>query len=223
MKISKETIDLLKNFARINPSLLIKSGSVLRTMNGGPNILAFAGVAEKFPVDVAIYDLNQFLGVLNLENDMDITFGPKSLTTKHLEYFYADPKILKSPPSKTITIGKVRLTLSLSAADISTFQKSAAVLSVGCFSVIGDGKGATIVIGDPDTPSSNTYKQVVGPCADVINYRMSIDNLLVLPDTYDVILGSTAVKDGTEVGIIYFKSTSRDLQYWFAADPTSVI
>jgi hypothetical protein len=222
MKISKETIEVLKNFARINPNLLIKKGSTLRTMNGGPDTLAYAGVVEKFPVDVAIYDLNQFLGVLHLDTDADITFGAKSLTTKHLEFFYADPKIIKSPPDKGIPLGLIQLDFVLTAADILAFQKSAAVLSVGCFSVVSDGETVTIVIGEPNTPSSNTYKHVIGPCDKKFDYRMSMDNLLVLPDTYNVSL-SKRTADNKDVGIIYFKSQSRDLQYWFAADPSSTV
>jgi len=222
MKISKETVEIFKNFSRINSNILIRKGSTIRTMNVGMNILAFAGVVEKFPVDVAIYDLNQFLGVLHLESDMDITFGSKSMTTDHLEYFYADPKIIKNPPDKGLVIGAERLKFSLTAADILTFQKAAAVLSVGYFSVVGDGTEARIVIGNPDIPSSNTYKHTIGQCIEEFDYRMSIENLLVLPDTYEVILSKRSV-DNKEIGIVYFKSDSRDLQYWFAVDPSSTI
>ena len=59
MKISDTTFDVLKNFSTINQSLAFKAGNVIRTVSPQKNILAQAKVAESFPVDFAIYELNQ--------------------------------------------------------------------------------------------------------------------------------------------------------------------
>ena len=64
MKLSEKTFTLLKNFATINNSVLVKQGSKLRTISIAKNILAEATVNEEFPRDFAIYDLNQFLNGL---------------------------------------------------------------------------------------------------------------------------------------------------------------
>jgi len=61
MKLSDSTLTVLKNFAGINNSILVKQGSKLRTISVAKNILAEANISEDFPKDVAIYDLNQFL------------------------------------------------------------------------------------------------------------------------------------------------------------------
>ena len=60
MKLSEKTFTLLKNFATINNSVLVKQGSKLRTISIAKNILAEATVNEEFPRDFAIYELNQF-------------------------------------------------------------------------------------------------------------------------------------------------------------------
>ena len=60
MKLSDSTLTVLKNFAGINNSILVKQGSKLRTISVAKNILAEADISEDFPKDVAIYDLNQF-------------------------------------------------------------------------------------------------------------------------------------------------------------------
>ena len=64
MKLSDSTLTVLKNFAGINNSILVKEGSQLRTISVAKNILAEAEIPEDFPRDVAIYDLNQFLNCL---------------------------------------------------------------------------------------------------------------------------------------------------------------
>ena len=58
MKLSDSTLTVLKNFAGINNSILVKEGSQLRTISVAKNILAEAEIPEDFPRDVAIYDLN---------------------------------------------------------------------------------------------------------------------------------------------------------------------
>jgi hypothetical protein len=66
MKLSTETISVLKNFSTINANLMVKAGSSLSTMSAMKNIVAKADVSEEFPSDFAIYDLNEFLSALSL-------------------------------------------------------------------------------------------------------------------------------------------------------------
>ena len=66
MKLSSHTTSVLKNFATINQNLVIKQGSEMTTMSAMKNIIARATVEETFPQEIAIYDLNEFLGALSL-------------------------------------------------------------------------------------------------------------------------------------------------------------
>ena len=56
MKLSKTTLELLKNFATINTNLLVKSGSSLSTVSASKSILAKGTIEESFPQEFAIYD-----------------------------------------------------------------------------------------------------------------------------------------------------------------------
>ena len=77
MKLSESTVEVLKNFSTINPSLVFKEGNLLRTVSPQKNILASSVVAESFPSDFAIYELNQFLGLNSLFDNGSIAFGEK--------------------------------------------------------------------------------------------------------------------------------------------------
>ena len=59
MKISKETLDVLKNFSAINPNLVINEGNKLSTIAEAKNIMASTTVSETFPKEIGIYDLNE--------------------------------------------------------------------------------------------------------------------------------------------------------------------
>ena len=52
MKLSKGTLDILKNFSNINPSITFKEGQELSTLSIQRNILSRAVVEEKFPKDL---------------------------------------------------------------------------------------------------------------------------------------------------------------------------
>ena len=61
MKLSDRTINLLKNFASINQSILFKQGKSLRTISVMKNILAEQNIDEDIPQEFGVYDLSQFL------------------------------------------------------------------------------------------------------------------------------------------------------------------
>ena len=109
MKLSDSTLAVLKNFAGINNSILVKKGTQLRTMSVAKNILAEAEIPEDFPRDVAIYDLNQFLNGLSLHQDPNLDFTEDSHITikegrRRVKYFYADPQVIIAPPEKEINL-----------------------------------------------------------------------------------------------------------------------
>ena len=74
MKLSDNTLSLLKNFSTFNQSILFKQGSKLRTISVMKNILAEATVDEELPKDFGIYDLNQFLNGLGLHQSPELDF-----------------------------------------------------------------------------------------------------------------------------------------------------
>ena len=104
MNLSNETVYVLKNFSTINQNLVIKKGSNISTMSAMKNIIASAEVKEKFPVDFAIYDLNEFLAALSLFEKPDLDFHDDFVvitengsTGKFLKYWYSDPSVVTSP------------------------------------------------------------------------------------------------------------------------------
>ena len=78
MNLSDKTLTILKNFAGINNSILVKQGTQLRTISVAKNILAEAQIDEEFPREFGIYDLNQFLNGLSLHQDPEMDFSPES-------------------------------------------------------------------------------------------------------------------------------------------------
>ena len=99
MKLSEKTLTVLKNFAGINNSILVKEGTQLRTMSVAKNILAEAEIEEDFPRQFGVYDLNQLLNGLSLHQDPEMDFSEESYLTiregrRKVKYFFADPQVI---------------------------------------------------------------------------------------------------------------------------------
>ena len=76
MKLSNETLTVLKNFGTINPNLIFPKGNTLATIAEAKNIMANAVITEKFKSEFGIYDVNEFLNVISLVGtDPDLEFS----------------------------------------------------------------------------------------------------------------------------------------------------
>ena len=75
MKLSENTLNLLKNFSEINSNIVFNPGKTITTIAEAKNIVASATVAEEFPQQFGIYDLREFLSTLTLVANPELSFG----------------------------------------------------------------------------------------------------------------------------------------------------
>lgn len=74
MKLTKDTIAILKNFSAINNGVILKKGNVLITKSISNVVYSEATLNQELDHEIGIYDLNTFLGIINLVGeDADIT------------------------------------------------------------------------------------------------------------------------------------------------------
>ena len=218
MKLSKDTLDTLKNFATINTNILVREGNTLSTISTGKNIFAKADITDPFPKEFAVYDLNSLLSLLTVMEDTDVGFGDESLTVSKgksvFEYFYADPNIIVSAPDKSIEVDNF-FQFDLTKEDIDMVLKAAAITAAPMLSVVGDGSQVAITVGDPATPKSNSFRQVIGQTDKTFNAKLAVENFKVIPAAYSVIL---SVKK-----FMFLESSKGDVKYWLALERSSEI
>jgi hypothetical protein len=219
MKLSDNTLILLKNFAGINNSILVKSGTKLRTISIAKNILAEADISEEFPRDVAIYDLNQFLNGLSLHQDPDLDFGSDSHISikegkRRVKYFYADPNVIISPPEKKIELPTKDVCFQLDSGSLEKLVKAAAVYQLPDLSAIGENGVIKLVVRDKKNDTSNEYAIVVGETDKQFSMNFKVENISKIINTsYDVVISSKLLSQ--------FTSKKFNLSYWIALEPDS--
>ena len=218
MKLSDNTLTILKNFAGINNSILVKSGNQLRTISVAKNILAEASIEEHFPRQFAIYDFNQFLNGLGLHQDPDLDFSPDSYITikegkRRVKYFYADPNVIISPPEKEITLPSEDVHFQLESTSLEKLLKAAAVYQLPDLSAVGENGVVKLVVRDKKNDTSNEYAITVGETDKQFVFNFKVENIKIIPGAYDVIVSSKLLSK--------FSNTRFDLKYYIALEPDS--
>jgi hypothetical protein len=216
MKLTTETISVLKNFSTINANLMVKSGSSLSTMSAMKNIVAKADVTEEFLSDFAIYDLNEFLSALSLFGKPDLEFNDDFViiteegTSKSLKYWFSDPSVVTTP-SKEISMPSTELTFPLSSDTLNEITKAAAVIGAPDMAL----SGGKLMVTDKKNSTANAYETSldVGDVAAEYKFWFKVENLKIMPGAYDVEVSSKKIS--------HFTNTKLGVQYWIALEPES--
>ena len=218
MKLSDNTLAILKNFAGINNSILVKQGNKLRTISVAKNILAEAEIKEEFPRDFAIYDLNQFLNGLSLHQDPDLDFNQDSYLSikegkRRVKYFFANPNVIIAPPEKEITLPSQDVCFQLDSVTLEKLTKAAAVYQLPDMSAIGENGAIKLVVRDKKNDTSNEYAIVVGETSDEFEFNFKVENIKIIPGAYEVVVSSKLLSQ--------FTNTQHNLKYYIALEPDS--
>ena len=218
MKLSDQTLSFLKNFSTINQSILFKQGTRLRTISVMKNILAEATIAEEFPKDFGIYDLNQFLNGLGLhqspeldfENDGHVVIKEGKMRSK---YFFADPNVIITPPDKEITLPTEDVSFDFSTQQLDQLLKAAGIYQLPDLAVIGEAGVVKLLVRDKKNDTSNTFAVTVGETDKVFSFNFKIENIKILPGTYEVVVSQKLLSK--------FTNKDCDLRYYIALEPDS--
>jgi len=218
MNLSDKTLTILKNFAGINNSILVKQGNTLRTISVAKNILAEARIEENFPRDFAIYDLNQFLNGLGLHQDPQMDFTESSYLTiregkRRVKYFFADPQVIISPPEKEIKLPSEDVNFQLDSTSLEKLLKAAAVYQLPDLSAVGEAGVVKLVVRDKKNDTSNEFAIVVGETDREFTFNFKVENIKIIPTTYNVTVSSKLLSR--------FTNHDHDLEYFIALEPDS--
>jgi len=218
MKLSEKTLTVLKNFAGINNSILVKEGTQLRTMSVAKNILAEAEIEEDFPRQFGVYDLNQFLNGLSLHQDPEMDFSEESYLTiregrRKAKYFFADPQVIISPPDKQITLPSEDVHFQLESTSLEKILKAAAIYQLPDLCVVGEAGVVKLVVRDKKNDTSNSYAVDVGETDKEFSFNFKVENIKIIPGAYDVVVSSKLLSR--------FTNSQFNLTYYIALEPDS--
>ena len=224
MKLSNETVTVLKNFSTINQNLVIKAGSKLSTMSAMKNIVASADVQEDFPQDFAIYDLNEFLAALSLFEKIDLDFKDDFVviteggdSRRALQYWYSDPSVVTHPKTD-ITMPDPDVQFQFASSTLAEVTKAASIIGAPDMVLEGMSKGNSVIkVTDKKNATANDFKvhvPVDENTKDVpYKFWFKVENLKLIPGSYNVNVSSKKIS--------HFSNTKVPVQYFIALEPES--
>ena len=219
MKISNETLNILKNFSSINNSILIrpKEGDVgkISTVSTQKTIMAKAIIKEEFKKECAIYELSRFLGTVSLFDDPEFEFEDNHVLISSGQqatiYRYADPQSIVAAPEKDVTIVDPDVEFYLNVDDLSSLVKGCSVLGLPEVAIVGDQEHISLQAMDSKNPNSDNHKVVVGKTDKEFNMILKPENLKLVNSNYNVRVSAK--------GIVEFSNSY--VSYWIATEASS--
>ena len=222
VQISQDTLNVLKIASSINKSLAFKAGNEIKTVSASGFIVMEATVAETWPCDFAVYELNKLLGVLALpsfkdaelvfedgvDNHMVIKAGASSI-----KYFYS-PEDFVQHPGKTIVLPRVDLEFTLQKDVLDNFEKAAAALGHKLIKFQVKDNEFKLIATTAEVYTSNDYIVEMGAnTAADFEASIKLEHLKLVPGDFHVQM----LKNPTR-GISKFSHTTRKISAFIALE-----
>jgi len=221
MQLSDRTMSVLKNYATINPNIVINEGKVLNTVSVARNLFSKTSIEESFPVGFGIYDLNEFLGVLslvdrpNLKFEKDYVVVGDSTGRSRIKYFFSDPDLL-TQPSKDVIMPESEVKFTLDNDTLNRIKRAAQALGHTQISITPNNGAIQISVVDVKDNTSNTFSIDVDgsyPAGVDFNLILNVSNLKIVNEDFDVSISSRLISR--------FASKQSDIEYFIALEKSS--
>jgi hypothetical protein len=216
MKLSNETLNVLKNFAGINSGIEFKQGNKISTISSTKTVLAKATLKDEFPQDFCIYDLNQFLSVHSLSKDTELDFDSQNVIFKagrsKTKYRMTAKNMIVSPPDKELKLPSIDAEFKLTQDDLSQALKNASVLQSPNLAFESDGETVSVTVFNAKDDSAHTNTTIIHSDGQYRKFKavFLVENFKMIPDTYNVEVSSA--------GLSSFKNEAGDMQYFIAIE-----
>jgi hypothetical protein len=223
MKLTENTLNVLTNYASINPNIVIEQGNILKTVSGAKNIMAFSTVDTVFPSDFGIYDLNEFLNAIDMIDKPEFLYESENKSviirsedkTQSVKYFFSDPKILVSP-SKDIDMPECELEFELSESDLSNIKRASSTFRADTLVVTPDNGELVLSVRDIEDKTSNSYSIRVSPSKCPENdfrFVFQISNFKFISGDLQIRISSQLIGE--------FAIKNSESKYWVALEKSS--
>jgi len=220
MELTEKTMQVLKNYATINPNIVITEGNVIKTVSEAKNVLSSVELDVSFPQTFGIYELSEFLSVLSLVDSPRLKFEDTyvlvtdSAGRSRIKYFYSDIYMLTTP-SKDIIMPETEVKFTLDSATLSSIKRAASVLGHTEMSVSASDGVVSLSVIDNNDRTSNVYSiDVDGTFSEEkFNFIFNISNLKMIDGDYEVGISKKLIS--------HFVNKENGIEYWCALEKSS--
>lgn len=213
MNLSNDTVNTLKNFSQINPSLVVERGSELVTMSPSKTIIARMITQEVFDKPFCIYELNKFLGVISMLEEPDFNFGEQSVEIKSktgtVNYTYADKSMVVAPLTNKIEMKNTITSFDLNKTELTSVIRAASVLQSDLVRIVASNGNLKVGTANVKDSTAHTFDIDINATVDSdFEIFVKTENVVkILPSEYNVTVSN---------GVIQFMNDTHT--YWIVSE-----
>lgn len=191
MKLSENTLSVLKNFSSINSGIVLQKGNLQKTISPEKSILVEAEVEDVLPEQFGIYDLNQFLGNISTLNNPDLTFTDNAVLMNDgdikFNYYSCSTNLIVSPPDKELKLKQVDVSFSLTNAILTKLLRLASMNNLTHLSVVGKNGEIRLQTHEKANDTSNYASFKLNDyTGEDFTASFKVENIKLIPGDYDV-------------------------------------
>lgn len=234
MKLTQNTIALLKNFSAINPNMVFSEGRVLKTLSSSGVIMATAEIEEEVP-SFGIYDLNEFLSVVSMFNEPELEFDSNMKSVRignnvsNVRYYLTDVDLLmrnrekyfKDGRLKDIRIPTTEVEFTVSSDQLSALRRAASTLSAEQLVIErtepNDGlvfaRVTNVKDGTANSYNTEVSNVVLTDPKSTFSFIFDIGNIKTVNDDYKVSISSKLMARFESPRVTYYIAINKGSQY----------
>lgn len=191
MKLSDNTLSVLKNFSAINSGLVLQKGNIQKTISPEKSILVEAELEDAIPEQFGIYDLNQFLGNVTTLGNPDLAFGENAVMMNDgdiaFNYYSCSPNLIVSPPDKELKLKQTDVSFTLTNAILTKLLKLASMNNLTHLSVVGKNGEIRLQTHEKANDTSNHASFKLNDYnGEDFTASFKVDNIKLIAGDYDV-------------------------------------
>lgn len=224
VKFSQRTLQILKNFSGIMPSIQFKAGDTHRTMTDSRGVIADAQLDFSFETSFCVADLPAFLAVFSSFKEPEIQVSDHAITVmqgqRKFTFQLTRPDCIKLPPEGTVNFENKLIEFNLSQEFMADLLRSVRTIKHDFVTLNGDGTEVSISTYSENDPNSLTKYELTGLAKTdrIFKFVFRVDNLTnIMSDDYTV---DIILKKGGR-GLSRFRS--KDVTYYVAVEANSKV
>lgn len=224
MRLSENTITILKNFAAINENIYFRKGDIIRTVAESGNMVARAKISEIFDTEFAIYNLNEFMNGLRLFKTPEIQFNDEGKNkfaliregSSHVKYMLTPPSLVKYPENRDLVLPSKDVCFQMSEDQFERLIKASNIFGFPDITVIGEQGIISVLARNKENPTSNSVSIDVGETSEEFVLNFKVEYLTkIISGSYDVVISKELISqfDNQNYELTYYVGLEHDSSF----------